>query len=200
VQNKVSRDGYKSVYKAKNANALQSGDVQLVPFLVDAPPLTLGTLRSAVRVQLAGSKVEPALIEGAELVQPLCGCGPTGCVRTQGYWGSKPNLAWPGDWYREMNFYYSARSWQQMLETPARGSGYVILAQQFIAAVLNRNAGASAPQGVQDVMALARDWFASGVNIATCTPGTCADQKAWAAVLDIYNNGQYPGGPPHCAD
>jgi hypothetical protein len=99
-----------------------------------------------------------------------------------------------------MNFYSSGLTWQQILDTPPRGNAYIILAVQFIAAVLNRNAGASAPQGVQDVMAAARDWFASGTTLSTCGPGTCDLQKTWAATLDVYNNGNYPGAPPHCPD
>jgi hypothetical protein len=206
VQNQASRAGYASVYKAGQATgtALRSGEVQVVPFSLDAPPLTLGTLRNAVRVEVLGQsldpKVAPLFVQGNEVIEPVCGCGPKGCVRTQGYWGNKPGVVWPGGWSRGMSFYSSGLTWQQVLDTPPRGNAYIILADQFITAVLNRNAGASAPQGVQDVMAAARDWFASGTTLDTCTPGTCELQKTWAATLDVYNNGNYPGGPPHCTD
>ncbi|GAB3431582.1 hypothetical protein NX773_08155 [Massilia solisilvae] len=208
VQNGTERTGYQDVYKVNTLSgtdgALSSGDVRVVPFSINAAPLTLGSLRNAVRVQFYAQSTDPKL--GAlftaenDVLAPVCGCGPKGCTRTQGYWGNKPGVVWPNGWYREMNFYSSGLTWQQILDTPPRGNAYIILADQFIAAVLNRNAGASAPQGVQDVMAAARDWFASGTTLQTCSPGTCELQKTWAATLDVYNNGNYPGGPPHCPD
>ena len=201
VQNQTSREGYRSVYKAnKGGNggaAMRSGEATVVPFSLDAPALSLGTLRSEVRVQAADAK--SALIQ-QELTQAVCGCGPTGCVRSQGYWGNKPDVAWPNSWYREMNFYSSSLNWQQLYDRPVRGNAYIMLAHQFMTAVLNRNAGASAPLGVQDVMAKARDWFASGATLDTCGKGECQEQKAWAAILDVYNNGDYPGAPRHCTD
>lgn len=209
IQNQSSRAGFSDALKAHqgagSAAVLHSGDVQIVPFSIDAPALTLGTLRPQARVQVLGqssdAKVAPVLVQGAEVTQPVCGCGPTGCVRTQGYWGNKPNVDWPGDWYRQMNFYSSGMSWQQVYDAPPRGNAYIMLADQFMTAVLNRNAGASAPQGVQDVMAAARDWFASGTTLQTCSGhGACMQQKIWAGILDVYNNGFYPGGPPHCKD
>jgi hypothetical protein len=209
IQNQSSRAGFSNALKARQgaggAGVLHSGDVQVVPFSIDAPALTLGTLRPQARVEVPGqsrdAKVAPVLVQGAEVTQPVCGCGPTGCVRTQGYWGNKPNVDWPGDWFRQMNFYSSGMTWQQIYDTPPRGNAYIILADQFMTAVLNRNAGASAPQGVQDVMAAAQDWFASGTTLDTCSKGgSCGQQKLWAAVLDTYNNGFYPGGPPHCKD
>jgi hypothetical protein len=179
--------------------------VQLVPFSFEAAPLTLGTVRGAARVEIIGQsdapKVAPLLIQAQTVTEPVCGCGPSGCVRTQGYWGNKPGVTWPGDWYRGMNFYSSGLTWQQIYDTPPQGNAYIILADQFMTAVLNRNAGASAPQGVQDVMAAARDWFASGTTLETCAAGgSCGQQKTWAAILDTYNNGLYPGGPGHCKD
>jgi hypothetical protein len=202
VQNKTSRDGYANAVhagKGGGSASLRSGDVQLVPFSVDAPPLTLGTVRGAAQVTVGGKTSVTALAN--ELSGTTCGCTPTGCVRTQGYWGNKPGVRWPGDWYREMNFYGSGMSWQQIFDTPPRGNAYIILAVQFMSEVLNRNAGASAPQGVQDVVAAARDWFASGTSLQTCAAhGSCEQQKMWAAILDVYNNGNYPGAPPHCGD
>lgn len=201
VQNKTTRDGFTNAFLAGSGGtvtALRSGDVQIVPFSVEAAPLTVGTVRGQAQLTMAG---QTALVPQApEFSGTTCGCKPTGCVRTQGYWGNKPGVQWPGDWYRAMNFYGSGMTWQQIYDTPPRGNAYIILAVQFMTAVLNRNAGASAPQGVQDVMAAARDWFASGTSLATCAPGTCGQQKVWAAVLDVYNNGQYPGAPPHCPD
>ncbi len=200
LQNQTSRAGSaKTVKLGKGSDPLRSGDVQLVPFDVEATPLTLGTVSGQAKVKVGGTLA--AVTQSSEMITPMCGCKPTGCVRTRGYWGNKPNVQWPGGWYRAMNFYGSGMSHQQILDAPAKGNGYLILAAQFITAVLNRNAGASAPQGVQDVMAATRAWLISGTNLDTCTaPGACGQQKTWAAVLDVYNNGDYPNAPPHCSD
>lgn len=209
VQNKTGRDGYASVYKAGKsagyASLLRSGDVQMVPFSFDAPPLTLGTMRGAAQVavteQGGQSKSVRLYAQQNDLFGPSCGCTPTGCVRTQGYWSNKPGVQWPGDWSRTMNFYASGMSWQQVYDTPPRGNGYYILAVQFMTTVLNRNAGASAPQGVQDVEAAAFAWLTAGNTPETCAAhGSCQQQKIWAAILDVYNNGLYPGAPGHCKD
>lgn len=202
VQNKTSGDGYRSIYKAKKGGngryPLRSGDARVVSFAVEAPALTLGTLRSEVRVQDGESNSAQLLRQ--EFTRAVCGCAPTGCVRTQGYWSNKPDVVWPNSWYREMNFYSSGLTWQQLYDQPVRGNAYIMLAHQFMTVVLNRNAGASAPLGVQDIVAKARDWFASGTTLNTCGKGECNEQKNWAAILDIYNNGNYPGAPKHCPD
>lgn len=210
VQNQTSRDGYSTVYQDRQvagpATATKwDGKVRVVPFSFEAPARTLGSLRAAARVQsesmTSTAKFAPVLAEGTALVEPVCGCGPRGCVRTQGYWSNKPNVAWPGDWYRSMSFWASGYSWQQMFDMPVKGNAYIMLAHQFMTATINRYAGASTPPDIEALITTARAWFTSGANLDTCTgPGACAEQKAWAAALDLYNNGQYPGGPPHCPD
>lgn len=121
-------------------------------------------------------------------------------MRTQGYWGNKPNVLWPAPYDRKAWFFSSGLTWQQVLDSPVRGNAYLILAHQYIAAVLNRAAGASAPSGVQGVISAATDWFRGGATLSSCGPGECALQKTWAGTLDVYNNGEYPGAPQHCAD
>lgn len=210
VQNKTSRDGYATVYKARKAagpgSALMGGEgVRVIPFSFDAPPLTLGTLRNVVRVQAYGQSRDPklgtTLVEGAALTEPVCGCGPRGCVRTQGYWSNKPKVDWPGEWNGGMSFWASGYSWQEVFDMPVRGNAYIMLAHQFMAATLNRYAGASTPPAIEELITTARAWFTSGTNIETCAAkGSCEQQKAWAAAFDLYNNGLYPGGPPHCPD
>jgi len=125
-----------------------------------------------------------------------CTCPPKGCVRTQGYWGNKPGVVWP-KYDRHAAFYASGLSWQQVLDSPPRGDAYFILAHQYIAAVLNLAAGATAPNSLRSVVVAANIWF----NTATpgvCIKGACQLQRAWASVLDEYNNGDYPGAPKHC--
>ncbi|QYF92926.1 hypothetical protein KY495_19770 [Massilia sp. PAMC28688] len=126
---------------------------------------------------------------------------PTGCVRTQGYWGNKPALAWPAPYARDTTFFRSTLTWQDILDTPpAGGNGYLILAHQYIAAVLNRAAGASVPAAVQTVIDQATAYFNSGAQIADCGGASCQTQKEWARILDSYNNGTYSGAPAACPD
>ena len=138
------------------------------------------------------------LVMQAEVELADCGCPPKGCVRTQGYWSNKPGVVWPAGFDRNAPFFSSGLTWQQIMDRPTRGDAYLILAHQYVAAVLNRAAGASAPSGVQTVINAATAWFNSGVALGECTAGGCPLQRAWAGVLDAYNNGVYPGAPQHC--
>lgn len=128
-----------------------------------------------------------------------CACPPKGCVRTQGYWGNKPDVVWPKGYDRDAQFFRSKLTWQQVLDSPTRGDAYFILAHQYIAAVLNTASGASAPNSVRSVILAAGAWFASATP-GTCVRGACQLQRSWAGILDEYNNGDYPGGPEHCPD
>lgn len=127
-----------------------------------------------------------------------CGCPVKGCVRTQGYWSNKPGVVWPAPYNRNATFFGSDLTWQEILDSPTRGDAYLILAHQYIAAVLNRAAGASAPPAVQGVISGATAWFNGDVTLGECRAGGCPLQRSWAAILDAYNNGTYPGAPRHC--
>ncbi|THC46749.1 hypothetical protein [Massilia sp. Mn16-1_5] len=204
IQNQTSREGFQDALKANvGAPVARTGETLVLPYSVEGPPLTLGELRSALTIQVQDSLTNPTLrtlFAESATVSPsaTCGCPPKGCVRTQGYWGNKPNVVWRAPYSRTALFFSSGLTWQQILDTPPRGSGYIILAHQYIAAVLNRAAGASAPAGVQSVIDAATTWFRSGTVPSTCGPGECAQQKTWAGMLDTYNNGAYPGAPKHC--
>lgn len=203
VQNQTSRAGYRSVLGAKSARgpgAAAAGEALVLPYVLEGAPLSLGVLRSETQVRLNGQGGARTLLAQSEPVtaDTVTPCTPKGCVRTQGYWGNKPGVVWPKGYSRTAPFFDSGLTWQQILDTPPRGSAYLILAKQYIAAVLNRASGASAPTGVQSVITAATNWFRSGTKPTSCGPGQCAQQKAWAATLDAYNNGTYPGGPQHC--
>lgn len=71
------------------------------------------------------------------------------------------------------------------------------LAHQYIAAVLNIGAGASAPNSLRAIVLAAGSWFSTAVP-GTWVKGACQLQRSWAGVLDEYNNGDYPGAPKHC--
>lgn len=204
VQNKTAAD-YQDVYRlARTGQLVQGAVTQVVPYSIAAAPLVLGTLRNLARVQINGQPgaSAPVVLEPTFAVTAaLCGCHEVkGCVRTQGYWGNKPGVGWPAPYVGGNYFFSSGLTLQGIFDTPPQGSGYLILAKQYLAAVLNIAAGASAPAGVLQVINSAAAFFASGATIASCGAGECETQKNWAAILDSYNNGQYPGAPKACPD
>ena len=121
---------------------------------------------------------------------------PAGCTYTQGYWkthsmaGPAPydagwqNLA--GGLEHNTVFYNSGKTWLELWKTPVKGSAYVQLAHQYMAAKLNVINGASAPANVTAAIAAAESYFATGT-------GSIA---GLAALLDEFNNGLV--GPGHC--
>lgn len=200
VQNRVYGPDYGTAYRAA-ATPVSAAAPTLFGFSTEAAALTLGTMRGAATVQLT----DPASgrISTFEVVTPqtVCGCQPVkGCMRTQGYWGNKPGVIWPAPYKRNAYFFGSGMTLQQILEAPVRGSGYLILAKQYLAAVLNYAGGASAPPSIIAVLNDASAFFSAGTTPASCGPGQCEQQKALAAILDTYNNGLYPGAPKHCPD
>jgi hypothetical protein len=133
----------------------------------------------------------------------LCGeDGGTGCTLTQGYWRThssygparyNPVWATVGE---DTPFYLSGKTWYTALWASPRGDAYYILAQQYIAATLNVNGGASAPAEVQATLEEALAWLEShepGVRPRTATGQMLV---GWAKLLDDYNNGEI--GPGHC--
>jgi hypothetical protein len=130
-----------------------------------------------------------------------------GCTYTIGYWGAKPGTEWPVGYDRNALFFLSEYTWGDILPPTTAGdsgSGYYILARQYIGAVLNAANNACVPEGVQNTIDLAYSWLLSN-SPSVCVktgPGSapCGEQKAWGAILESYNSGSYPGGPEHCGD
>lgn len=131
---------------------------------------------------------------------PSCQTPPTGCTRTIGYWGNHHEV-WPAGFSPNDPFYNSPTdTWGSLLPPVNSGpnsSGYYQLARQFVAAKLNQANGAAVPSSIATWLGSANTFFSSHVP-ADCGTNGCALQKAWAAILDSYNNGEYPGGPTHC--
>ena len=208
IENKTSSLGYVDALRVDRLadDPAATGPARVARFASEAPPLLLGTLRTAVQVKiydpLAPASVPLRLAAYFDVTTAVCGCPkPTGCTRTQGYWKSKPGVVWPAPYSRTAMFFSSGLTWQQILDTPPKGgNGYLILAHQYIAAVLNRASDASAPSGVQSVIDSARTYFQGGSTPGSCGGSDCETQKSWAGILDTYNNGQYPGAPRHCPD
>ncbi len=185
-----------------------TGCTQLALRLILAAGLLLGfgatstaaPAQEPVRVQLGGAGCDSLVATAGGTPEALladCTCPPKGCVRTQGYWSNKPGVVWPKGHDRNATFFRSGLTWQEVLDSPTRGDAYFILAHQYIAAVLNIGAGASAPNSLRSTVLAAGAWFATATP-GTCVRGACQLQRSWAGVLDEYNNGDYPGAPEHC--
>lgn len=173
-------------------------------YSVDAAPLS-GTIRNNASLTIMNHSgnlnkpfgPNPKATYTGTMPPPACPVD-LGVVYTQGYWGSKPDVVWPASYSRDAIFFLSGLTWQQVMDTSVNVSqGYYQLAHQYIAAVLNQANGAYVPQGVQDTLNKASDWLTANGPSACTAKGSCGVQKDWAAVLDTYNNGEYPGGPPH---
>jgi hypothetical protein len=122
---------------------------------------------------------------------------PGGCTYTQGYWkthsasGPAPyDDGWKNIGASEENtaFFTSGKTWLELWNTPPRGSAYIQLAHQYMAAKLNVLNGASAPADVASAIAAAETYFSTGTGSIT----------GLATLLDQYNNGLV--GPGHCSD
>ncbi len=152
---------------------------------------------------------------------------PEGCTLTQGYWKTHADPAkdkkyddtWdlvgplgPGEL-----FFDTGMTWIEVLSTdPSGGNAYFILAHQYIAAYLNSiKVDNPAPlTTVLNEMADAYDLldhydtYTGGPNIPAdgiVFSGTdYGNDRAMAidiaSTLDLFNNGDLPGGPPHCGD
>ncbi len=84
-------------------------------------------------------------------------------------------------------------SWLRILNWPARGSAWTILAHQWIAAQLNEANGASTPDEVADALDRGYDLLSSCHEPRRCYRHEWIDL---ASTLDDYNNGRI--GPGHC--
>lgn len=128
-----------------------------------------------------------------------------GCTLTLGYWKnhteewdevSDPNTA---SFITSTTFYNSGETYLQILNEPTKGSAYLILAHQFIAAELNVGAGASTTSAVDAALSGADAYFSSAPSGIPSPGGTLRAQLiGWAETLDGYNNGFT--GPGHCGD
>lgn len=184
--------------------ATTQGSAVSFGYTITGQPL-VGDVRNAATATITNYVGHRGTPYGIQVTAPWAGgtppsCSPVaGCTATVGYWGRKPGVVWPQPYLRSASFYLSGQTWQVALTTPPAASpGYYQLAHQFIAATLNSAKGAGVPAGVQTVLTQSDAWLATHGPASCTTASACGTQKAWAAVLDLYNNGRYPGGPRHC--
>lgn len=131
---------------------------------------------------------------------------PQGCTYTQGYWKTHSEhgpAPYDATWAQLANgantpFYLSGQTYYQVFWTAPAGNPYYNLAHQYMAAYLNKLAGAS--QSVNAELASAHALFSTytpaQVAALAKTSAVRAQFLALATTLDNYNNGVT--GPGHC--
>lgn len=127
------------------------------------------------------------------------------CTLTQGYWKTHSSFgpaAHPDEtWGLLANgpntmFFDSGLSWHTVFWTAPRGNAYIILAHQYMAAVLNQLNGADT-SAIDQTLADAQALFA-GITGSSFARNSNKTAKQLAETLDNYNNGLI--GPGHCSD
>jgi hypothetical protein len=143
-----------------------------------------------------------------------------GCTRTQGYWsthwtdnGKQYDPTWAlyhdngtRKFFEEAPNLDNVNTGLNYIEilrrSAAGGNAYIILAQQFIAAELNKLAGAAVPSEVTATLANAAAMLADNKyeDVRDIPKSKTNDDRAralaWATILDQYNSGLI--GPGHC--
>jgi hypothetical protein len=114
-----------------------------------------------------------------------------GCTVTLGWYKNHAN--WPAGAITPNTIFDGWGKVIDLLNTPPKGSQYIILAHQYITALLNIQGGASVPPAVQTALNTAAAYFAGGGN-GTGDPNI--NISGLATILDDYNNGLT--GPGHC--
>jgi hypothetical protein len=117
---------------------------------------------------------------------------PGHCTYTQGWYKTHPN-SWPSGALTPNTVWDGGQTIINLFNTPPKGSQYIILAHQYITALLNIQGGSTVPPAVQTALDTAAAYFAGG------GPGAGdpnVDITGVSTILDNYNNGLT--GPGHC--
>jgi hypothetical protein len=132
------------------------------------------------------------------LVAQTDNCTTQGCTYSQGYWKNHSNL-WPAP-YSPNDIWGPdpTKTWLGIMLTAPKGNANIILAHQYIAALLNGAFGAgsvtvSYSGGTTTIAAIVS---ASTSHFDGTMPLTSAQVLEYAAILEDYNVGDI--GPGHC--
>jgi len=143
-----------------------------------------------------GQAVAVNAFHGALLVyhnQPVA--PPAGhCSFTQG-WYKNHTSSWPSGTLTPNTQFDGGKTIIDLFNTPPKGSQYIILAHQYITALLNIQGGSNVPPAVQTALDTAKAYFDGGGNGAG---DPTVDITGVSKILDDYNNGLAAGGPAHC--
>jgi hypothetical protein len=117
---------------------------------------------------------------------------PGHCAYTQG-WYKNHTDSWPSGSLTPNTVWDGGKTIIDLFNTPPKGSQYIILAHQYITALLNIQGGSNVPPAVQTALNTAAAYFAGG------GPGAGdpnVDITGVSTILDNYNNGLL--GVAHC--
>lgn len=122
-----------------------------------------------------------------------------GCTHGNEYWESHSSFgdghAWPSNAEHNM---LCAMTWKHWYQQHARHLAWRLLAQQYIAAHLNRLKGACVPSVVDNAL-LDASVLLNQCDMITAFDAVGADiYRNYTFILKYYNNGTY--GPGHCTD
>ena len=141
-----------------------------------------------------GQSVPVNAFHGALLVyhnQPVTP-PPGHCAYTQG-WYKNHTGSWPSGSLTPTTVWDGGKTIIDLFNTPPKGSQYIILAHQYITALLNVQGGSNVPPAVQTALDTAAAYFAGG-GAGAGDPNV--DITGVSTILDNYNNGLL--GVPHC--
>jgi len=173
--------------------------IALAPPITNSAPVTITNFFGHL-----GTPFGPTATATFSGTPPLCNPTNFGCTLTIGFWKNHTSR-WPAgfsptDPWFSATMHIGTETWLSALTGgPTHKNGYWILARAYIGAVLNGAKNGSAPAGVVDAINKAAAFFSTAMPSDCNGPGSCGDQKALAGILQTYNEGKYPGGPPHCA-
>jgi hypothetical protein len=119
---------------------------------------------------------------------------PGHCAYTQG-WYKNHTSSWPSGSLTPTTVWDGGKTIIDLFNTPPRGSQYIILAHQYITALLNIQGGSNVPPTVQTALNTAAAYFAGG-GAGTGDPNV--NITGVSTILDNYNNGLALNGPAHC--
>jgi hypothetical protein len=130
-----------------------------------------------------------------------------GCTLTYGYWKTHSNhgpAPFDDTWNQilpsgaDSPFFLSGQTYYEVLWTTPKGNAYYILADQYIAAVLNQLNGASTTPDVDAAMAAALSFFQTYTPTSNLSKAQRTAVIGWATTLENYNTGLI--GPGHCSE
>jgi hypothetical protein len=117
---------------------------------------------------------------------------PGHCTYTQG-WYKNHTSSWPSGTLKPTTVWDGWKTIIDLFNTPPKGSQYIILAHQYITALLNIQGGSSVTPEVQAALDKAAAYFIGG-GAGAGDPSV--DISGVSTILDNYNNGLV--GPGHC--
>jgi len=115
------------------------------------------------------------------------------CSYTQG-WYKNHTSSWPSGSLTPNTQWDGGQTIINLFNTPPKGSQYIILAHQYITALLNIQGGSSVPPAVQTALNTAAAYFAGG-GAGAGDPNV--DITGVSTILDNYNNGLF-ASTAHC--